>query len=115
MKTTHVQPYLVSVLLHRDGNAWVAQCLEYDLAAQAPTVDEAKKRFMRTLTQQIVADLVDGNDPLCKLPQAPSRYFEDSITSKQSGPDLPVYVPADVTAKRGRVDVRAQFLEQATI
>jgi hypothetical protein len=108
------QPFFVSVLLHKDGNAWVAQCLEYDLAAQAPSVDEAKKRFMRTLTQQIVADLVDGNDPLSKLPQAPLRYFEDSVTSNKSGPELPVYVPATVTTNKGiRLDVRAQFLEQA--
>jgi predicted RNase H-like HicB family nuclease len=112
MKPTN-EEYLssVSVLLHRDGDAWVAQCLEFDLAAQAPTKEEVKRRFMRTLTQQIVADLLDDNTPLSKLPQAPSRYFEDSVTSMTSGPELPVFVPADLTKDKGRVSVRAQFLE----
>lgn len=105
-------PYFVSVLLHKDGSAWVAQCLEYDLAAQGPSPEEVKKRFMRTLSQQIVADIVDGTFPLSKLPQAPLRYFDQSVTSDKSGPELPVYVPAVNKKHAPRVEVRAQFLVQ---
>ena len=84
-----VQPfYMVSVLLHRDGSAWVAQCLEYDLAAQAPTVEEAKNRFLRTLSAQILDDLLDGRRPLSRLGQAPQHFFANLGDTKQSGPEL---------------------------
>jgi len=95
MSGNRVQPFRVSVLLHQDGEAWVAQCLEYDLAAQAPSEEEAKKRFVRTLQAQIMDDLRDGLTPLSKLPKAPRRYFVDSVTYNKDGPELPVWAPAE--------------------
>jgi hypothetical protein len=92
----------------------VAQCLEHDLAAQAPTKDEAKKRFLHTLGQQILLDLLESRTPLGWLPQAPARYFEEAISTSPSGPELPVYVPVPDKKKVPRFDVRAQFLAQAT-
>jgi hypothetical protein len=106
-----VQPFCVSVLLHQDGNAWVAQCLEHDLAAQAPSKEEAKKRFLATLAQQILVDVFEGRTPLRWLPQAPPRYFEEALSTSPSGPELPVYVPAPPQEEVPRV--RAQFFAQA--
>ena len=115
MKANHVQPFCVSVLLHKDGDAWVAQCLEHDLAAQAPSQEEAKKRFLRTLGQQILLDFMEGRAPLEWLPQAPARYFEEALGTSASGPELPVYVsvPDKKKDQVPRFDVRAQFLSAA--
>lgn len=33
----------------REDDQWVAQCLEYDISAQAPTLDELYERFCLTL------------------------------------------------------------------
>lgn len=98
--------FAVSVLLHKDGDAWVAQCLEYDLAAQAPTLEDAKKRFLGTLGAQIMMDLRAKRTPLAQLGMAPQRYFEKMVRAEQDGPQLPVYVPAAVGTPR----VHASFL-----
>ncbi len=108
---TQVQPFCVSVLLHRDGDAWVAQCLEKDLAAQGPNPEEAKKRFLRALGAQIAWDLQDKREPLSNLPQAPQRYFEKSVFAAQFGPELPVFVP--VTTEPVRINAQARFLKAA--
>lgn len=115
--TTQVQPVRVSVWLHKDGNAWVAQCLDKDLAAQGSTEEDAKKRFMDALGAQIAWDLHDGRAPLSALPQAPRRYFQDAVEAGQMGPELPVFVPVvsetQTKALPPHVSVHAQFLRSA--
>jgi len=121
MKGTQNQPFQVSVLLHQDGHAWVAQCLQRDLAAQGRTEEEAKNRFREALGAQIAWDLLEGRTPLGGLPQAPKRYFMDSVTAGADGPELPVFVPvltavADTMAEHKRLgpapDVSVQFLKK---
>jgi hypothetical protein len=110
------QMFSVSVLLHKDGAAWVAQCLEYDVAVQGPSPEEAKNRFLRTLGSQILDDLLDGRAPLSSLPQAPSQYFNNLGGTKACGPELPVYVRVDESKAKPPQLVRvchAQFLEAA--
>ena len=109
--STKVLPLTVSVLLHKDGTAWFAQCLDYDVAVQGRTKEEAKRRFLRTLDAQILDDLLDGYWPLSRLPQAPPRYFADRENLDAFGPELPVYIPVlpkqpDVASR-----LRMQFLE----
>lgn len=89
----------LNILIHRDGSAWVAQCLEHDIAAQGPTPDDCKKRFARTLRSQIASDLANKRAPLSALGCAPAKYFEQVLLFKKDSPELPVYVPAkDVRA-----------------
>ena len=114
---TQSQPVRVSVLLHKDGDVWVAQCLEKDLAAQGRTEPEAKKRFLAVLGAQIAWDLHDGRAPLSSLRQAPRRYFVDAVASAQDGPELPIFVPVVSEAKTQveapQVAAHAQFLKAA--
>ena len=114
-------PFSVSALLHRDGSAWVAQGLEYDLAVQAPSREEAKNRFLSALSAHILDDVLDGHAPLSRLSQAPARYFNDLGHVKLSGPELPVYVPAPPKRKKGakgakhaqgNLHLLARFLER---
>lgn len=107
----NTQTFAVSVLLHRDGDAWVAQCLEYDLAAQGVSPELAKQRFLHALTAQIISDVSDKKEPLSELGQAPQRYF-DQLVDKSAGPDLPVFVPV-LKEDQPRVNVRARFFEKA--
>jgi len=107
-KTTELK---LTVLLHQDGSAWVAQCLEHDVAAQGPTPDEAKRRFLRTLGSQILVDLQEGRAPLINLDQAPPWYFDKSISAHENGPELPVFIPAKLVEKNTRFSARARFLE----
>lgn len=114
MSHAQVQPVCMSVLLHQNRGAWVAQGLDYDLAVQAPTVPLAKERFLRALRARMMDDVLDGREPLSTLGQAPPHYFDHLGGVKESGPEVPIYVPArrsgdaNVTMSR----LRAQFLEQ---
>ena len=67
--------YLSVLFIQREG-FWVAQSLEYDLAAQGRTVDEAKHAFEQTLIGQIMLDKQQGRPPLDHLPPAPDRYWD---------------------------------------
>ena len=66
----------LSILLIHEGDAWVVQCLDYDINAQGETIAEAKKSFERTLRTQVSLDLEAGRDPLSLLEKAPPRYWE---------------------------------------
>jgi hypothetical protein len=99
MKTS---TFSVSVLLHRDGDVWVAQCLEYDLAAQAPDEEEVKKRFLRTFAAQILFDIKDKRKPLSALGKAPKRYLSDTVMTRQEGPELPIFVRVPVPIGKAR-------------
>ena len=99
--------FSVSVLLHQDGDSWVAQCLEFDVAAQGKDEVEAKNRFLHTFASQILFDLQDKKDPLASLPSAPQSYFDSLGAMSEDGPALPIWVP------QNSARVRAQFLKKA--
>lgn len=101
----------LSVLLHRDGDAWFAQCLQFDVAAQGRTPEEARQRFLTTLTEQILLDLRDSKPPLTHLGPAPNRYIELSV-GQRGALTLPVYVPAGAGGGE-RPSVVATFLQAA--
>ncbi len=73
MTQTH---FVVSVLFLRENEGWVAQCLEYDIAAQGATIPKAKNAFERTFVGQILVDLEKGKQPLQGIQQAPPSYWE---------------------------------------
>ena len=90
----------VSVLLKKSDDAWYAQCLEYDVAAQGPNVAEVKNRFLKTLMSQIAFDMQDGKLPLSGLPSAPRHCFDLLSNAVEDGPALPVWVPKDAARVR---------------
>ena len=50
---------------------YLAACIEHDLMAQGPTVEEALERLKRTFAKQIECDSIDGVQPLSKLDPSP--------------------------------------------
>ena len=64
------------VLLLKEETTWVAQCLEYDIAAQGPTVALAKEAFVHAFTSQIAVALHHGEEPLATFGRAPKRYWD---------------------------------------
>ena len=67
--------FLVNVLLFREtcghDSAWIAHCIEYDIAAYGGTVEEATDSFKRTFIGEIAIDIEHGLNPLERIPQAP--------------------------------------------
>jgi predicted RNase H-like HicB family nuclease len=69
-------PFNISVLLLQEGQWWSAQCLEYDIAAQAKTLPELRNELERVLLLHIVLALEEEKKPFSELRPAPKKYWD---------------------------------------
>ena len=65
------------ILIIKQSEWWVAQCLEYDLAAQARTLKDVQYEFQRIFFGRLLVARELDIDPFEAIPSAPSYY--DSI------------------------------------
>ena len=100
----------IKVLFTREGEAWVAQCLEHDIASQGRTVQEAEETFGRTFLGQIMLDLRRGKEPLQGIGPAPRMYwrkFKEGIELKvEPTIALPKSVPPAFVIEEIRKEAR---------
>jgi hypothetical protein len=84
------------------GGRWVAQCLEYDIATQASTLDDLLYEFERILVAHILG--ADGADPFANLSPAPRSFWEmyDRAVTKVA-PVRPFPMPDD---RRPSLEIR---------
>jgi len=68
------QPAPLSALLRKENDAWVLQCLDFDIAVEAGSIPELKKDFERVLNGHIMLDVQAGRRPLQNVPPAPEMY-----------------------------------------
>lgn len=69
-------PKKLSLLLFREGDWWVTQCLELDIASQGKgTMEDAIEEFWYTFIGQLKAAKNEGVDPF-DLPKAPANYWD---------------------------------------
>ncbi|MFT4097986.1 MAG: hypothetical protein QM651_12780 [Rhodoblastus sp.] len=66
----------IRVIAFKGTTAWVAQGLEYDIAAQAPSADELQEEFLRVLTAHLQLSVELGQEPFEGVPRAPQHFFE---------------------------------------
>ena len=71
MKTIRIR-----VVMFQESGWWCAQCLEYDIATQAPTIEKLKQELELALTVHADLALERGQEPFQILPRAPERYFQ---------------------------------------
>lgn len=57
----------IRVILYREGNVWIAQALECDLATSGPDIEQALNR--------IGAMIVASRSRMAQLDAAPGRFF----------------------------------------
>lgn len=76
MKETHTFGPL-SILLLNEGGAWVLQCLQYDIAGQGKTIEDAKVAFRDAFVGQVIVDCEHGRKPLAQVPRAPRWYWDE--------------------------------------
>jgi len=87
--------FKLSILLLREGDVWVAQCLEYDIAAQGKTIADAKDAFARTFSGQVAVDLHHDVEPLHGFSQAPRMYWELFKKGERLADRQPIYLPTE--------------------
>ncbi len=91
-------PFNISVLLLQEGEWWSAQCLEYDIAAQAKTLPEMRNELERVLLLHVVLALEEGREPFSEIRPAPKKYWDMFAAAKLrvEGDELPFRLPDSV-------------------
>ena len=66
------------MVIFKDGNWWIAQCLNYDIAALAGTLEDVLYEIQRMLVGRIIMAEKLGIDPFEGIPPAP-KWYRDII------------------------------------
>jgi hypothetical protein len=80
MSKTHIR-----AVVYREDQSYVAQCLEYDIAAQATDLD----MLLRRLHLTVEAEFVLCDSASVSLPPAPAHYHEMWRKSSVALPPIP--------------------------
>lgn len=75
----------VRVLIMREREYLVAQCLEYDIAVQARTLDDVVQRFQEFVTDHVILATEHGDAPLSGLEPAPQSYEHQWTNASRLG------------------------------
>ena len=85
--------HTIRAVVFKNANAWVAQCLEYDIATQAASIDALLYELERIVVAHlIVADKEGLSDPFADIPKAPLRFWEmyrRAQSTLRTMPELP--------------------------
>jgi len=92
------QPQMVRVLVSREtsteGTLWVAQLLEFDVAAQGVTWKKALMALAQAIADQIVVDTSLGRTPFAGVEPAPADVVNQFDAAMRSTEELPEVPPA---------------------
>lgn len=66
----------VSVVAYQHGELWVAQCVEYDIAAFAKHIRDLPRAFERAVAANVCANVDLGRQALEGIPRAPAEFRE---------------------------------------
>jgi hypothetical protein len=73
----------IRAVLFEEGEWWSAQCLEYDIAAQAKTPLDLQDELVRVLAVHVAASAQLGREPFAEIKQAPQRFWDLYESAKQ--------------------------------
>lgn len=66
----------VDAMILREGDKWVVQWLEYNIAAQGDTKEEAVNNFVQAIVGQMLVNMLHGKGPFEDVPETPRFYWE---------------------------------------
>ena len=101
----------LNILVFKEGDWWVAQCLEYDIATQAKTLHDIQYEFSRVLIGQVVASIEQNLVPFEGLPAAPKQYWkmfkQEAVKIEGNIPSfrLPKSIPSTYTIQPKEIRV----------
>jgi hypothetical protein len=72
--------FSLNAVVYKEGDWWVAQCVDHDIATQARTVDQLYGEYERLIVGHIVASLAAGTRPFADTP-APPPHFRSMFAS----------------------------------
>jgi hypothetical protein len=66
--------YAIRAIVFQEGEWLCAQCLEYDLVAQAKSLQQLSKALQRLIVGHVAVRLRHKQQPFRDLPRAPEKY-----------------------------------------
>ncbi len=99
--------YALKVLVSRENGGFVAQGINYNLAAQGRTIADAQAALGRLFVDQVLLDLVRGAAPLGRVAEAPAEIKARFDRGEPIGGEALFGNLSDIEA-RHRVDARAE-------
>lgn len=75
VKARTPRKYTIRAVIFQDGEWLCAQCLEYDLVAQAKSLTRLVKALERLIVGHIAVRLRHKQQPFRDLPRAPAKYW----------------------------------------
>lgn len=67
--------YAIRAVVFQEGEWLCAQCLEYDLVAQAKSLPKLCRALQRLVIGHVAVRLQHGQRPFRDLPRAPAKYW----------------------------------------
>lgn len=97
-----IEPILIkiSAVLIEDGDCWSAQCLEYDVAAQARSLTALQGELQGVIVSHLCIAAELGRRPFENIPPAPQKFW-DMFTSSNvrvNADIVPFRVPGSANA-----------------
>jgi hypothetical protein len=68
------QDITIRVIVFKENDLWVAQCLEYDIGAQAADIDTLNERLKTVLKSEIKESVERNGKPFAGIGPAPQRF-----------------------------------------
>jgi hypothetical protein len=81
----------IRVIVYREGDVYVAQCLEHDIATQGPDIPAALERLDLTIDAECAISKEAGGQAFDNIPSAPN-YFR-TLWDKRSMTLTHVHMP----------------------
>jgi hypothetical protein len=72
----------INAVAFREDGMWVAQCLEYNFASCAETLEELANELLRQVLDQIEADSEAGHEPFFGYKPAPEKFWDMFTAAK---------------------------------
>jgi predicted urease superfamily metal-dependent hydrolase len=69
-------PENIRVIFFKDGDLWCAQCLEFDIGAQGPDLDTARRRFKLALSIERKTSIELHGEAYAGIGEAPAHFHE---------------------------------------
>jgi hypothetical protein len=95
--------YRIRAVIFKEGEHWVAQCLEYRYAIQTRKIEDMPRVLRDCLTAQILISRERGIEPFYGYEPAPRRYWEmyeratpmpEQTEAPESAPEVEMRVAA---------------------
>lgn len=98
-----MEPHTIQIraVAYKEGSSYIAQGLEYDICAQAHTLEDLHKKFIFNVVATIAVCVELGRKPLEGIAKAPEefwRMFDDAKELTLSGPSSPRTTPVPIPA-----------------